>query len=205
MKTIVLGILILLFCGCSDGIEFLSDDANSPIENGLKLTLGKPEKYDEVIDFLPITFTNLSNDTIHFDKFFLISIEFPDGDPLELFIVDQNGVNYKAREVQRIRCFGPMPEPFSLPPSKSHEQVLSLSLKLEYGLETGKIYNAFVMYRNLSTSTNVQNHTELIKGRPLWHGIIKSNTIRFKYSSTLRKDLQPQNILKMLLQAISDE
>lgn len=64
--------MALLFGGCSirNDIEPLHDYTNPVIENGLQLIIGMPEKFNEGADLLPITFTNLSNDTLHLGEFF---------------------------------------------------------------------------------------------------------------------------------------
>lgn len=197
-KTIA---LVSLFLGCSirNDIEPLHDYANPVIENGLQVTIGRPEKFNEAIDFLPISFTNLANDTLHLGKFFLISTEFPDNHSFELFIFSQDVVHYKLKDLIRIYCFAPIPipQPFDLPPGKSYDKVLSLSLEFEYGLEIDKVYDAYLVYR----SSNPENHNkDQNNTQQEWHGSIKSNAVRFKYKPVLRLDL-----LEGLLQAVFDE
>ncbi len=195
-KTIAMA---LLFLGCSNSndIEPLHDYTNPVIENGLQLTIGMPEKFNEGIDHLPILFTNLANDTLHLGEFFLISTEFPGNRSFELFIFSQDAVHYKNRILERTRCFGPFPQAFSLPPGKSYDRVLGLSFEFEYGLEIDKVYDAYLVYRNSNPESHNrdQNNTQ-----QEWHGSIKSNTVRFKYKSVLKLDL-----LEDLLQALFDE
>lgn len=195
-KTIAMA---LLFLGCSirNDIEPLQVYTNPAIENGLQLTIGLPENFNEGTDLLPISFTNLTNDSLNLGEFFLISTDFIDNHSLELFIFNQDAVHYRSRIVGSTRCYGPFPQPFSLPLGKSYDKVLGLSFEFEYGLETDKVYDAYLVYRssNPESHNSDQNNTQ-----QEWRGSIKSNTVRFKYKSVLKLDL-----LEDLLQALFDE
>jgi hypothetical protein len=186
MKTFYAMLLFLGVCACDDNLKNFIEVADSSIQNGVGLKMGKPilvyknDFYSS--EEVQLEVTNLSSDTIYFVNIFVFKDDHPVWGNFEFHISDEHGNSYFLQPSSRhyYEMTQRQTEYVILPPGASYQDSLSISFDLDYHLSKGKTYTIFAQYVNQRIFDTGTFPIRLPAGKQLWTGVLKSNTYKFK-------------------------
>jgi hypothetical protein len=178
--SIILGII-----GCNDSLRSCIEIAEAPLQNGVRLEMGKPvpiikTAYSSVD--VPLEITNLSGDTIYFVNIFVFKEYHPIWGTFEFYISDQDGNTYPLKPASRhyYELARRQSEFVILPPAASYQDTIAINFDRDYNLRKGKTYTIFAQYVNQRLFDTGTFPIRLPSGKQLWTGVLKSNTYKFK-------------------------